>query len=77
MTEDRLIGSFPKNSRESIHATLRSYKGLQLADIRVWTSDDEDRDIPTRKGLSIQVRDLGKLRALIDALIEAAKGQPS
>jgi hypothetical protein len=69
---DRVVYVWPKNSREEVRATLTTFKGLRLADIRVYATDDDgDGDHPTRKGLAIQVRDLPKLLEAVQALMEA------
>jgi hypothetical protein len=71
--EPRVVYSFPKNSREEVRATLTTFKGRRLADIRVWAADDEgDGDHPTRKGISVRVEDLGKLLEAVRALREAS-----
>jgi hypothetical protein len=71
--EAQVVYSFPKNSREEVRATLSTFKGRRLADIRVWAADDEgDGDHPTRKGISVRVEDLDKLLEAVQALVEAA-----
>ena len=70
--DGQVVHSWPKNSREEVRGTLREFKGLKLADVRVYAADDKDVDRPTRKGIAVQTRDLLKLRATVDALIEAA-----
>jgi hypothetical protein len=71
--EAQVVYSFPKNSREEVRATLSTFKGRRLGDIRVWAADDEgDGDHPTRKGISVRVEDLDKLREAVQALVEAA-----
>lgn len=72
MNTDLLVFSFPKNSREEVRATLSLYRGYRLADVRVWTADEDDVDHPTRKGIAVRVEELPKLREAIDALIAAA-----
>jgi Transcriptional Coactivator p15 (PC4) len=66
------VYTWPKNSREEYRATLSEFKGHELADIRVYVADEDDVDHPTRKGLSVKVSDLPRLREAVDALIEAA-----
>jgi hypothetical protein len=71
-TDDaQVVYSWPKNSSEEIRATIRWFKGYRLADIRVYRADADDVDHPTRKGICVRVGDLSKLKAAVDALIEA------
>ena len=68
-----LVYSWPKNSREEVRASLTTFRGRRLADIRCYIADERDVDHPTRKGLAIRVEDLPKLREALDALIAAAR----
>ena len=68
----QVVHTFAKNSREEVRATLKTWNGHRLADIRVFASDDEgDGDHPTRKGICVKVSDLPKLREAVEALIAA------
>jgi hypothetical protein len=70
----RIVYSWPKNSREEVRATLSTYHGRLLADLRVWAADDEgDGDHPTKKGISVRVEQLPKLLEAVQALVEATK----
>ena len=73
MTDDRLIYSFPKNSRETVRASLGEYHGRQLADVRVYVAADVGQPIATKKGLSVRVEELPHLLAAVSALIAAAE----
>jgi len=71
--EAQVVYTWPKNAREEVRASLTEFKGHRLADIRVYAADDEgDGDHPTRKGISVRVADLPRLREAVDRLIEAA-----
>lgn len=72
VTPNRLVYSFPKNAREEVRASLSTFHGHRLADIRVYVADSDDVDHPTKKGIAVKVADLPKLREAVDALIEAA-----
>jgi hypothetical protein len=75
VSEPRTVYAWAKNSRDEVRATLSKFHGHLLADIRVWTSDDEgDADHPTRKGISVRVEDLPKLLSAVEALLEATSG---
>jgi hypothetical protein len=69
---DHIIYRFPKNSREEVWATLTTFKGHRLADIRVY-ADNGEEDIPTKNGISVRVEDLPKLLEAVQALIEAER----
>ena len=70
---DAPVYSFPKNSREEVRAQLSHFKGHRLADIRVWAVDDDDVDVPTKRGVSVRVEQLPELLAAVQALCEAAE----
>jgi hypothetical protein len=65
---DRVVYAWPKNAREEVRATLTEYRGYRLADLRVY-ADDDGEDVPTKKGLSVRIEDLPRLREAVDALI--------
>src|SRR5206468_3391901 len=70
---ERTVYRFAKNSREEVRASLTTYRGHRLADIRVYAADDDgDGDHPTRKGIAVRVRDLPRLREAVEALIAEA-----
>jgi hypothetical protein len=66
-----LIGEFEKNSREIVRASFESFKGIDLFDVRVYAVSRSGEMKPTRKGLAIQVEQIGELRKLIDAAFSA------
>ena len=70
---ERVVYTFPKNSREEVRASLTTYRGHRLADLRVFVADEDDVDHPTRKGIAVRVEDLPKLLAAVEALIEAER----
>lgn len=74
---DNVVYTFPKNRREEIRASLGEYRGHRLADVRVYVTDEDGTDIPTKKGVSVRFEDLPKLRAAVDALIAAAESEES
>ncbi len=61
-----------RNHREDVLATLSTFRGYRLADIRVYVADEGDEERPTRKGIAVRVEDLHHLRAAVEALVEAA-----
>lgn len=75
MSGERTVYVWAKNSREEVRATLKTWKGHELADLRVWMADDDDVDHPTKRGLALRVDDLPKLREAVEALIAAVKAR--
>ena len=65
------VDEWSKNSRELVRATLSTFHGHRLGDVRVYLVDNDL--VPTRKGLAVRVEDLPRLRESIDALIAAAE----
>ena len=68
---ERVVHSFTKNSREDVVARLNTFRGLELAYLRVYVHDELGDARPTPKGVSIRVEQLPELRAAVDALIAA------
>jgi len=66
------VYAFRKNAREEVRASLSTYRGYRLADLRVFVEDEAGNSIPTRKGLAVRVEDLPALRDAVDALLAAA-----
>jgi len=77
MSDDRIVYSFEKNSREQVRATLGEYEGRAVASLRVWYDADEYSESgetvykPSRKGITLARNKLPELLAAIEALIEA------
>jgi hypothetical protein len=70
---DRVVHSWPKNAHEDVHATLGDYHGHRLASIRIYVVDENDELRPTKKGISVRVEDLPKLRESVEALVAAVE----
>jgi len=66
----RLIHEFTKNALEVVRTQVVQFKGESLLDIRVWVVKDGDTYIPTKKGISLRLEQVGALR---DAIVKAAK----
>jgi hypothetical protein len=75
--ESRLIGEFEKNSREIVRASFGRFKGLDLFDLRVYAVSRSGEMKPTRKGISIQIEQVGLLRKLINAAFSAIELEES
>jgi hypothetical protein len=68
--EPRAVYEFAKNTREVVRASLVTFGGHELADLRVHVADR-----PTRKGLTLRVVDLPELRNAVEALIAALEAE--
>jgi len=58
---DREVCSFKKNVQEKVRVTLMEFKGYRLLDLRVYVQDEEGREVPTRKGLTLSRELVGEL----------------
>ena len=67
---DRLVATFNKNSREQVQVLLRTYKGRDLIDLRVFWTQDGKEWLPSKKGLALSV---DQLPVLLAALHKAAE----
>lgn len=72
-SESQLIYSFPKNPRESVHLSLREFKGRQYIDLRIWFCNEENPDqlYPSKKGLGFSVEHIGELLKGVNHLAHA------
>jgi Transcriptional Coactivator p15 (PC4) len=71
VSDQRVLHRFRKNAREEVRATLGTFGGYELADIRVYVADERGEAQPTRKGIAVRVEDLPQLRAAVAALEDA------
>lgn len=62
----------PRNRREAVQVSLRSYEGHPFLDARVYTADASGRMVPTQRGLAIGIKTLPLLaKAIGDGLRRA------
>lgn len=73
MDENRVIGSFVKNSREEVRGYLTTYKDCRLAHIRIFVENADGAGVPTKQGIAIRVEQVEQLKELIDALAGAVQ----
>ena len=66
----KLIAESNKNASEVVRVQLTEYDGRQLLDVRVWVLKNEKDYIPTKKGISLRLEQVGALR---DTIVKAAK----
>jgi len=75
MNENRVIGSFAKNSREEIRGYLNTYKDHRLAHIRIFVENADGAEVPTTRGIAIRVEQVEQLKELVDGLAGAAQAE--
>jgi Transcriptional Coactivator p15 (PC4) len=69
---NQTIFSFAEYRHEEVRASLTTFNGFELADLRVWATSD-DGETPTRKRLTVQVDQLPQLLESVQALVQASK----
>lgn len=73
---DRWIADIPKNSRETLRIQLSTYRGHELATLRVWFSPGHGDELrPGKDGFALRVEKLPELRDAIDRAIAAARAE--
>ena len=65
---DKLITTIEKNAREEIQVSLSNFKGHDLLGIRVFAETDNGDKVPTKKGITCNVK---LIPGLLSALKEA------
>jgi hypothetical protein len=72
-----LVASFwksPRNRREAIQVSLKSYEGHPYLDARVYTTDARGRMVPTSRGIGVGVKVLPEFaKAIGDGLRKAVQ----
>jgi len=67
MSDDRLIATIKKNSREEIRVTRGDFKGHDVVGVRVWFQDRDTGELrPGKDGLAFRAE-------LVDEIIEALR----
>ncbi len=73
---DRLVARFEKNALEDVRVLLKTYKGHDLIDLRVYYLPGEGQEPrPTKKGLCVKADLLPELKKAVLALEEALKSK--
>ena len=67
---EKEIGSFEKNSVESVKLYLTSYKGKNLLEIRIWCLDKNGNWLRTYKGLCIGTHLINNLKDLLEKALQ-------
>jgi Transcriptional Coactivator p15 (PC4) len=72
---DKTIAEFTKGPFEDVRATIGEFKGKKRANVRIYSNydlDDEDDYRPTKKGISLELKDVVHLKRVVDALFDEA-----
>jgi hypothetical protein len=75
--EMQVVNVFAKNRFDEVWSYLQPFKGHDLAHIRVFTLGGDDEMYPTKKGITLNIRDLPKLAEAVAALVAAAGARTS
>jgi Transcriptional Coactivator p15 (PC4) len=63
-----------KNRFDEIWAYVQPYRGHDRAHLRTFTVTEDDEMVPTKRGISVHVKDLPKLAEAVAALVAAVEG---
>ena len=70
---DRLLVSIPRGQSEELRLAWSEYEGKPYLSLRLWQKGDDGALLPTKKGISIRLRELPDLtEALINTCNEAS-----
>lgn len=76
MGGDQIVKTIRKNDGQEIRFSSSTYQGQSLLDIRLYVqSDDKDKFIPTKKGLSIRTEQYPLLLDIVQKLYEYVKSE--
>ena len=75
MADDKVVDSFKRNATEEVRATVRTYRGRQYMDMRIYYLDDAGEYKPTKKGINLSVDLLPELTRMVDALAKAVQAE--
>ena len=73
MPDDRVVDSFKRNATEEVRATVRTYRGRQYMDMRIYYLDDAGEFKPTKKGINLSVDLLPELTRMVESLAKAVQ----
>jgi hypothetical protein len=72
-----VVHTFVKNSFDEVWTYLQPFRGKQFAHVRIFTTGDDDKMRPTKKGITVSLNDVPKLAEALTALAAAVKEQES
>ncbi|MBI5487837.1 MAG: transcriptional coactivator p15/PC4 family protein [Deltaproteobacteria bacterium] len=71
--KDKVVDSFKRNATEEVRGTVRTYRGKQYMDMRIYYLDDAGEYKPTKKGINLSVDLLGELTRMVEKLAKAVQ----
>jgi hypothetical protein len=57
-----LVAEWPRNVHEVIRITLSNYRGRIRIDVRVWFRANGDKARPSRRGISLRLKEISDIR---------------
>lgn len=73
--EMTVVHTFVKNSFDEVWTYLQPFRGELRAHVRIFTTGDDDKMRPTKKGIAVSLKDVPKLAEELTALVAAVKEQ--
>ncbi len=71
-----VVHTWRKNGREEVRASLETFKGYELAHVRVYVLGEDGAEAkPTQKGIAVKLADLPKLKESVESLIAAVEAK--
>lgn len=72
MKENKLVSEFKKNSREKVRVEFSYFMENELISLRVYFCPDQSQDkwLPTKKGITLNVEHLPELKKAIDRAVK-------
>jgi hypothetical protein len=76
--ERQVVHVIAKGPRVEIRVSRSTFKGRQFADLRTFVANQAGDLVPTQKGITVQLEQLGELELAVRKLRElATDGRPS
>jgi len=63
--EERILGDLPRNEKEITRISLKNYNCQDRLDLRVYYRSESGKFLPTKRGVSIPIRDFDEFARLI------------
>jgi Transcriptional Coactivator p15 (PC4) len=71
----QIVGAVRKGRNAEVRVTLQEFKGAEVLDVRVYFRGENGQMKPTGKGITVSVRSLPQLAALINEAAQRAEGE--
>lgn len=67
-SQEEVLHSFKRNEREEVKVRKTTFKGKEYLDIRVYITNQEGEEIPTKKGINLPYELVSELQKAIKDL---------